>query len=310
MQTTTTGSCQIEPFAGLSAHRRKGSRILPTPCPVCGVEFKPKSGRKYCSLKCSAIQIGKDKKGKTIDPDLIAWRKCATCHAIMGMPGKMSGDLLRKDKATICQFRKENGLPTLSKSQSTKSTLVRAGRHQAILGEQWWRDNWSDVVDSYWDRCSDTVIFKMGNPEMSYGMAYYYSDIEQSRKRSREGASKRWREAKPNSLLRIKNKLRNHVYRICKYSGTIKSTKTNEYLGCTIDQAKRHIEKQFKKGMTWANHGTVWEIDHILPLSAFDLKRKDQQMIATHFTNLRPEWKTMNRVKSNKITITHQLAFA
>lgn len=286
------------------------SRILPTPCPVCGVEFKPRSGAKYCSHKCAVIQIGRQKKGKPINPDLIAWHKCATCHALMGMPGKMSGDLLRKDKATVCQFRKENGLPTLTKSQSTKSTLVKQGKVPGLTNDQWWKDNWADVVDTYWDKCTDLVIARMDTPSDSLHVVYYRINIERERKRSREGASKRWREAKPNSLLRIKNKLRNHVYRICKYSGAIKSRKTDEYLGCTIDQAKRHIEKQFKRGMTWANHGTVWEIDHILPLSAFDLKRKDQQMIATHFTNLRPEWKTMNRVKSNKITITHQLAFA
>lgn len=228
----------------------------------------------------------------------------------MGMPGKMSGDLLRKDKSTICQFRKENGLPTLTKSLATKSTLVKQGKVPGLTSEQWWKDNWTDVVDTYWDRCSDLIIAKMGNPKMSHAMVYYYFDIERSRKRSRDKAAKRWREAKPNSLLRIKNKLRNHVYRICKYSGTIKSRKTDEYLGCTIEQAKRHIEKQFKKGMTWANHGIVWEIDHILPLSAFDLNRKDQQMIATHFTNLRPEWKALNRMKRDKITITHQLSFA
>lgn len=307
MQTTTTGSCQIELSAGLPTHRRKWSRIQLTPCPVCGELFKPRSAAKYCSHKCAVIQIGNAKKGKTINPDLIAWHKCATCHAIMGMTGKMSGNLLRKDKATICQFRKENALPTVSKSQAAKATTIRRGKSQTILGEQWWQENWEGVVDTYWDKCSNLIIAKMKSPEMSYGMVCYYYDIERSRKRSREGSAKRWREAKPDSLLRIKNKLKSHVHRIHKYSRTIKSRKTDEYLGCTIEQAKRHIEKQFKKGMTWANHGIVWEIDHIIPLSAFDLTRKDQQMIATHFTNLRPLCKIENRKKSDRITTTHQI---
>lgn len=312
MQTTTTGSCQIELFAGLSAHRRKGSRILPTPCPVCGVEFKRKSGRKYCSLKCSAIQIGRQKKGKTIDPDLIAWRKCATCHAIMGIPGKMSGDLLRKDKATICQFRKENRLPTLSKSQSVKSFKIRSGKLQSILGKEWWNENWEGVVDTYWDRCSDIVIAKMKNPEMSRTMLRYYCDLDVSRAKGAAYARRRHQRYmdKKDSLYLIRIKLRNQVKRIYKKIKKKKDCSTIEMLGCSILQAKRHIEKQFKKGMTWANHGVVWEIDHILPLAAFDLNRKDQQMIANHFTNLRPEWKAMNRMKRDRITITHQLAFA
>jgi hypothetical protein len=271
------------------------------------VDFKPKSGRKYCSLKCSAIQIGNAKKGKPINPDLIAWHKCATCHAIMAMPGKMSGNLLRKDKATICQFRKENTLPTLSKSQAAKATSIRKGKSQAVLAEEWWQENWEGVVDTYWDKCSTLIIAKMKNPEMSYGMVCYYYDVERSRKRSREASAKRWREARPDSLLKIKAKLRNHVHRIHKASHTVKSKKTNEYLGCTIKQAKRHIENQFKKGMTWDNHGVVWEIDHIIPLAAFDLTRKDQQMIANHFTNLQPLWKTENRKKGDRITTTHQI---
>lgn len=269
--------------------------------------FKPRSAAKYCSHKCAVIQIGNAKKGKSINPDLIAWHKCATCHAIMGMPGKMSGDLLRKDKATICQFRKENALPTLSKYQATKSTSIRMGKAQARLEEQWWQDNWGDVVDTYWDRCSNLIIAKMKDPDLSIQSLYYQNNLERERKRSRDCAARRWKEAKPNSLLRIKNKLRNHVYRICNASRTIKSRKTSAYLGCTIEQAKRHIEKQFTGGMSWDNHGIIWEIDHIIPLSAFDLSRMDQQLIATHFTNLRPLYKTENRKKGDRITTTHQI---
>jgi hypothetical protein len=312
VQTTTTGSCQIELFAGLLP-RRKWSRLQPIPCPVCGVEFKKKQ-RKYCSHKCAVIQIGRDKKGQPIGGSLPAWHGCAKCHALIGMSGKMSGDLVDKDRATICQFRKENGLPTLSKSQAIKAVLVKNGtaqrKAQHDASEQWWKDNWAGVVDTYWDKGLTSMIAKTKNPNASKAMIYYYANIDRERARGREAAVKRWKLSKPDSILRIKNKLRNHVYRICKYSHTIKCRKTSEYLGCTIEQAKRHIEKQFKRGMTWENHGIVWEIDHILPLAAFDLTRKDQQMIANHFTNLRPEWKAKNRMKGDKITITHQLRFA
>jgi hypothetical protein len=274
------------------------------------VEFKPKGPAKYCSLKCSAIQIGNAKRGKPAFGELPPWHKCATCHAIIGMAGKMSGDLVNRDRATICIFRKENALPTVSKSQAAKATSIQKGKSQAILGEEWWQENWEGVVDTYWDKCSNLIIAKMKNPEMSHGMVCYYYDVERSRKRSREGSAKRWKEAKPDSLLRIKAKLRNHVHRIHKASNTVKCRKTSEYLGCTIRQAKKHIEKQFKKGMTWDNHGVVWEIDHIIPLAAFDLTRKDQQMLANHFTNLQPLWKTENRKKGDRITTTHQISFA
>jgi len=310
VQTTTTGSCQIELSAGLPTHRRKWSRLQPTPCPVCGVLFKPRSAAKYCSHNCAVIQIGKARKGKPAFVELPPWRKCATCHAIIGMAGKMSGDLVNRDRATICQFRKENALPTLSKSQATKAASIKNGKAQRDAGEQWWNDNWGGVVDTYWDKCSFLIIAKMKNPDLSTQSLYYQNNLERERKRSRDAAAKRWKKSKPNSILRIKNKLRNHVYRICNASRTIKSRNTSAYLGCTIEQAKRHIEKQFKPGMSWSNHGIIWEIDHIIPLSAFDLSRMDQQLIATHFTNLRPLYKTENRKKGDRITTTHQISFA
>jgi hypothetical protein len=266
------------------------------------VVFKPKQ-RKYCSRKCAVIQIGKDKKGKPLGDSLPAWHQCAKCHALMGMAGKMSGDLVNKDKATICQFRKENGLPTLSKSQATKSVLVKSERFPRQTGKQWWRDNWAGVVDTYWDKCSAIIIAKMNNPQVL---------LEMNRKSVRDRARRKYAAMKDkrDNVYWVKHKLKNGIKRIYRKIKGKKELRTIEMLGCTVAQAKAHIEKQFKKGMTWSNHGTVWEIDHIIPLAAFDLKRKDHQLLANHFTNLRPEWKALNRLKSDNITVTHQLAFA
>ena len=280
------------------------------------MDFKPRSSSKYCSHKCAVIQIGRDKKGQPIGGSLPAWHGCAKCHALMGMSGKMSGDLLRKDKATICQFRKENALPTLSKSQAIKAVLVKNGttqrKAQHDASEQWWQDNWAGVLDTYWDKCSGIVIAKMNNPEMSFRMLLYYKDLERNRKSFRDRARKKYAAMKDkrDDVYWVKSKLKSGIHRIYRKIKGKKELRTIELLGCTVAQAKTHIEKQFKKGMTWANHGTAWEIDHIIPLAAFDLTRKDQQLLANHFTNLRPEWKALNRLKSDNITVTHQLAFA
>src|SRR5579859_2631155 len=46
-----------------------------------------------------------------------------------------------------------------------------------------------------------------------------------------------------------------------------KSARTHELLGCTVDEARQHLEKQFAPGMTWANHSFKgWHIDHKIPL--------------------------------------------
>jgi len=80
-----------------------------------------------------------------------------------------------------------------------------------------------------------------------------------------------------------------------------------ESLGCTIDFLRVYLEKQFLPGMTWSNFGRLdgeqrtWQIDHIHPLSAFDLTDPFQLIQACHYTNLAPMWAIDNRRKGNRI---------
>ncbi len=73
-------------------------------------------------------------------------------------------------------------------------------------------------------------------------------------------------------------------------------------LKCTIEEAREHIEKQFKEGMTWENHGLYgWHIDHIIPCASFDLTDPEQQKKCFHYTNLQPLWAKENMSKGAKI---------
>ena len=67
--------------------------------------------------------------------------------------------------------------------------------------------------------------------------------------------------------------------------------KITEYIGCSYEQLKHHIESQFINGMSWDNYGE-WEIDHIIPLSKGG---------SFHYVNLQPLWWKDNLKKSNKI---------
>ena len=53
--------------------------------------------------------------------------------------------------------------------------------------------------------------------------------------------------------------------------------------------------------MTWNNHGLYgWHIDHIKPVSKFNLLDLEEQRRAFHYTNLQPLWALDNIRKSNK----------
>ena len=71
-------------------------------------------------------------------------------------------------------------------------------------------------------------------------------------------------------------------------------------LGCTIPELVKHLESQFTNGMTWENKGQ-WHVDHIRPLSSFDLTDKTQLLEACNWKNLQPLWAKDNISKGNKM---------
>lgn len=78
-------------------------------------------------------------------------------------------------------------------------------------------------------------------------------------------------------------------------------------LGCSIDQLKLYLENQFVphpitgEMMTWENWSrNGWHIDHVIPLSSFNLADREQLVRAVHYTNLQPLWAIDNLKKGNK----------
>lgn len=80
---------------------------------------------------------------------------------------------------------------------------------------------------------------------------------------------------------------------------TKKSKRTLELVGCSLDELKQHLEKQFKIGMDWNNYG-AWHIDHIQPCASFDLSKPEEQNKCFHYTNLQPLWAKENMSKGGK----------
>jgi hypothetical protein len=93
--------------------------------------------------------------------------------------------------------------------------------------------------------------------------------------------------------------LRSRMKYAIRSQSTRKTARTIELLGCTAKELACHIESQFAEGMSWGNR-REWHIDHIIPVSAFDLTAEEGQRAAFHYTNLRPLWARDNRVKSSK----------
>ena len=88
---------------------------------------------------------------------------------------------------------------------------------------------------------------------------------------------------------RLKKSIR---IRIIKALQGHKSCHTEEYLGCSIEKFRLHLESQFRPKMTWENYGKFWSVDHIRPCSSFDFKDFEQQKECFNFKNSQPLWNT------------------
>lgn len=79
------------------------------------------------------------------------------------------------------------------------------------------------------------------------------------------------------------------------------------YLGCDLQQARIWLESRFIEGMSWDNYGSVWVIDHIVPVRLFNLFSQDDLKIAWHHKNLSPMLKEDNLHKEGDLRFSLML---
>ena len=79
-----------------------------------------------------------------------------------------------------------------------------------------------------------------------------------------------------------------------------KNKHTIEYLGCNTPEYLKWLLKN-DSGYTLENRGKEWHIDHVIPLSHFDLENEEQQLIAFNWRNTMPLSCQENLKKNNKI---------
>jgi hypothetical protein len=94
--------------------------------------------------------------------------------------------------------------------------------------------------------------------------------------------------------------LRNKLWKSVKDQNTNKENSALELVGCSKEELIEHIQSQFKRGMTWENWSlNGWHIDHIRPISSFNLADPAQQKECFHYSNLQPLWAIENLKKSD-----------
>ena len=118
------------------------------------------------------------------------------------------------------------------------------------------------------------------------------------RGRKRDVAAYRLKRLHTDPVYKLKQTVRN---RVLKCLGNYKKKGTIEYLGCSIEMYWKWI-KFISGTYSFETHGTIWHIDHVIPLSFFDLTKEKDIYLAFNWRNTTPLDKIKNIQKGNKIS--------
>ena len=83
------------------------------------------------------------------------------------------------------------------------------------------------------------------------------------------------------------------------FTGQRKNNTTIKILGCSKNEFKFYLESMFSSEMNWENHGSFWELDHIIPIAS--AKTYNEVIRLNHFSNFQPLKKRHNRLKRDKM---------
>lgn len=123
---------------------------------------------------------------------------------------------------------------------------------------------------------------------------YYYKNRDVLNKRRYKYLSERRKEAEHRLIHNACSRIR------CVCRGIELPKSKMKYLGCTGAELKLHLESMFLDGMSWDNYGTVWHVDHKIPLSWFDMNHEGDRKTALCYTNLQPMFALENIRKGGR----------
>jgi len=95
---------------------------------------------------------------------------------------------------------------------------------------------------------------------------------------------------------KIIRNVRSRIFSAIKF----KSNHTIHYLGCNSTDYLKWL-LNCNSSFTFQNYGKEWHIDHVIPLSKFEILNEEQQLVAFNWRNTMPLSVKQNLSKNNKI---------
>ena len=205
----------------------------------------------------------------------------------------------KKCRDSISKKYTENNI---EKIKEIKNKYYLNNKYDVIeRAKKWQNDNqeiFKEITKRYRDK--DSTQKRQKNYYLNNKEHFSLKNKEYKNKNKKELNEKIRNKYKKDILYKIKVLCRNITTKAIKRNGYKKKSKTEEILGCSFDDFKNYIERNFEYWMSWENYGKYngefnygWDIDHIIPLSS--ALNKDDIHNLSHYKNLQPLCSKVNR---------------
>ena len=152
-------------------------------------------------------------------------------------------------------------------------------------------DCWTDRNKEYFQENKQNLMIKM----KQYKCDNFDKWIKTRRK---------WERNKYNTdiLFKLKKNMGTLTYLALRQNKSRESWEN--IVGYTVEVLKQHLESQFDDKMTWNNYGSYWQIDHIVPIAAFNFTSYEDEAFKKCWSlqNLRPLHSLDNSSKGDVIS--------
>ena len=259
-------------------------------CSVCNANF-PLSEKRQKSAKCPSCfklmkqQCAKAYKQKISDLTEI---QCNQCNCTkLSSEYKGNGKVCKScangnEKARYNKNKKAIKDKKIDKSQKKTCSVC----------------NETKCIDNFFEaKCKGTIRAACKECTSKLRKENYQNNRENVIKKNTEYMNNR---KKSDPAYKLERNLRCRLYHAFKNADAFKRQRTMIYVDCTPKFFKAWMQFQFDSQMTFENHGTYWDIDHVKPCASFDLSDDNEARKCFHWSNCRPLNSQKNREKSDK----------
>lgn len=216
-----------------------------------------------------------------------------------------------KNKEKIRESKKEYNEKNKETIQLKRSTFRKENKLRlSVVNKEYYENNKDDIklykkqynYENKHDISLKKKLYYEENKKdfLKKSSEYYFqhkNDPEFKNKRNNQVKERKKRDVN----FKISGNCRTLIYKSLVSKNITKNEKSIELMGCSKDFFMKWIEWSFDSHMNLGNYGIYWEIDHVNPVSSFDLTLKCQRLLCFNWKNCRPLQKEENQKKFNKI---------